>query len=372
MDWSWQLPDWPEFKYDPEDTSALEAVFLRECGRVVGAFTHLDPAAQEALKVDLLSDEAIKSSRIEGEILDRESVQSSIRRNLGLQVDRLRAVKPAEQGIADLLVDVYRTYEAPLSHEVLHRWHRMLMAGQLEGGALGNYRRGDDPMQIVTGDPFDPEVHFEAPPSSEVPREMERFVDWFNTGAGGGARVPLPALARGAIAHLYFETIHPFADGNGRIGRALAEKVLSQAAGQPILASLSQTIEANRKQYYAALAETRFTNEITGWVRYFAETVLLAIQDSLERVEFLIAKVRFFDRHETHLNVRQEKVLLRIFREGKAGFQGGLSAGNYLSITKTSPATARRDLAALVKMGALTRTGERKGTRYSLRLPPDP
>lgn len=368
MKWNWQLPDWPDFRYDCERMAALEAGFLLRHGQVTGAFQHLDASGRELLRVELLSDEAVETSRIEGQFLNRESVQSSIRRHFGLAVDRVRPVSPAEKGIAELLVETYRTYREPLSDAMLLRWHGMMMAGQLDDGSLGQYRSSPEPMQIISGDPFDPEVHFEAPPSTAVPGEMARFVGWFNASSPSGGESGIPALARAAITHLHFTTIHPFVDGNGRIGRALAEKALSQAAGEPLLASLSQTIEARRKDYYQALASTRFSNEVTDWVLYFGGMVLESIAGSLERVGFLIAKARFFARYQNSLNERQEKLLLRLFREGPRGFQGGLSAANYLSITRTTPATARRDLAALVQMGALSRTGERKGTRYWLRL----
>lgn len=371
MQWNWQLPDWPKFSYDAEAMAAMETVFLRESGRITGALSHLDESDRDTLRIELLSDEALKTSRIEGEILDRESVQSSLRKNFGLKVDRQRGVGPKEKGIADLLAETWRRFAEPLTDRALHEWHRMLMQGQLEAQSLGCYRSGEEPMQIVSGDPFDPEIHFEAPPSIQVAGEMTGFLEWFNRTAPAKKRIPLPALTRSALAHLHFETIHPFSDGNGRIGRAIAEKALFQADGQPIFLALSDAIESERKQYYEALAATRFTNEITAWLTWFGGAVLKSLENSIHRVDFLIQKTHFFDRFGSHLNPRQEKVLRRMFREGPAGFQGGLSAGNVVSITRTSPATARRDLGALVAMGALRKTGERKGTRYFLNLDRD-
>jgi Fic family protein len=368
MEWSWQRADWPEFTWDAPAMRAMENAFLHEAGEAGGAFAHLDLETRDALRIELLSDEALQTSRIEGEVLDRESVQSSLRKNFGIAVERERAVGPKERGIAELTVDAYRDFASPLSGETLHRWHGKLMQGQLAEGSLGCYRSGEEPMQIVSADSFDPEVQFEAPPATMVASEMERFFEWFNASAPTEERVPFPALTRSAIAHLYFETIHPFSDGNGRIGRAIAEKALSQAVGRPILVALSQAIEAERKQYYGALAETRFTNEVTGWVRWFGGGVLTAVADVRGRVEFLIQKAHFFDRHGGALNARQEKVLRRMFAEGRNGFEGGLSAGKYVKIARTSPATARRDLGKLVGKGALSKTGERKGTRYRLVL----
>ena len=196
---------------------------------------------------------------------------------------------------------------------------------------------------------------------------MKRFIAWFN-GTTPGAKNPLPALTRAGVAHLYFECIHPFEDGNGRIGRALAEKSLAQSLGQPSLIALAYTIERKRKDYYAALERNNKENEITDWLKYFAGTVLEAQHNTLERVAFYIAKARFYEKLRGRLNERQEKVVALMFREGVDGFKGGLSAENYISITRTSRATATRDLQDLVEKGALTKTGELRHTRYYLRL----
>ena len=179
----------------------------------------------------------------------------------------------------------------------------------------------------------------------------------------------LPALTRAAIGHLYFESIHPFEDGNGRIGRALAEKSLAQNIGQPSLISLAFTIERDRKAYYSELERHQRKLDIAGWIAYFSETILEAQQATIDRIAFFLQKARFYDRFRGRLNERQEKVIARIFREGITGFKGGLSAENYISITATSRATATRDLQQLVEMGALTRTGERRHTRYALQFP---
>jgi Fic family protein len=262
-------------------------------------------------------------------------------------------------------VDLYREFASPLSDELLFRWHQMLMNGRRDLKDVGRYRTEGDPMQIVSGPIHDPRVHFEAPPAADMPKEMARFIKWFNGTAPDGKR-PLPALTRAGIAHWHFVAIHPFEDGNGRIARALAEKALSQNLQQPALITLSHGINAKRKTYYDALAKDSRDNEITDWLLYFAETVLSAQKHAQELVDFLIAKTRYFDRMRGQLNERQEKVLLRMFREGPGGFEGGLSAEKYLRISGTSRATTTRDLQDLVDKGALMRTGERKGTRYHL------
>jgi Fic family protein len=196
---------------------------------------------------------------------------------------------------------------------------------------------------------------------------MRRFIKWFN-GTVPGGKDPLPAIARAGTAHLYFESIHPFEDGNGRIGRGLAEKALTQSFGQPALLALAATILKHRKSYYQALERANRRNEITDWLAWFAEIALEAQRRGIELVEFTLAKTKMFDRLRGQLNDRQQKALLRMFREGPDGFAGGLSATNYSTITGASPATTTRDLSGLVEKGALLRTGERRHARYALRL----
>lgn len=227
MKWNWQRSDWPRFSWDPLRLAKAEEHFLRETGVLLGSVRHLGPEELEQITVDAISTEAITTSEIEGEVLDRASVQSSIRRQLGLAADKRRA-RPAEQGIAEMTVDLYRGFAGPLSHEMLFAWHRMLMRGRRDLHAslkdLGRYRAGREPMQLVSGSSQSPQVHFEAPAASAVTAEITRFIQWFNRTAPRGGE-PLPALTRAGIAHLYFVSIHPFEDGNGRIGRAIAEKL---------------------------------------------------------------------------------------------------------------------------------------------------
>ncbi|WP_242526504.1 Fic family protein [Novosphingobium sp. KA1] len=222
-------------------------------------------------------------------------------------------------------------------------------------------------MQVVSGFSHEPKVYFEAPPSQDVSREMQSFLAWSAATSPEGRR-PLPGLTRAGIAHLYFVSIHPFEDDNGRVARALAEKVLSQAIGRPSLIALSHGIERKRGAYYDALEAANKHNEITTWLTYFAETVLDAQTHSLALVDFLITKTQFYDRFRDRFNERQARTIARMFREGLDGFTGGLSAANYITITGTSRATATRDLHELVDMGALRQTGTLKSTRYYLDL----
>jgi len=366
MTWNWQIPGWPDFRYDAAAIAPFEQRFLLSSGEILGAVHHVSPSERDQLRIDLLSDEAMKTSAIEGEMLDRKSVQSSLRHHLGLSPDSYPA-KPREQGVAELMVDVYSTYDEPLRHETLFRWHTMLLSHDRRLDTIGAYRRHGDAMQIVSGRLDRPTVHFEAPPSDQVSKEMDRYVEWFNRTACD-AKDPLPALTRAGLSHLYFESIHPFEDGNGRVGRALAEKSLAQNVGQPSLIALAFTIERERKAYYDQLERHQRTLDVTLWLEWFAETVLTAQQVTLDRVGFFIAKAHFYDRHRAQLNEWQAKAIERMFREGPDRFKSGLSAENYISITGTSRATATRDLQDLVEIGAITRTGERRYTRYWLNL----
>jgi Fic family protein len=367
MTWNWQKPEWPNFQWDRAQILAAEEQFLLGAGVVIGSVKHLSENEHKQLLVELMSGEALATSEIEGEILNRDSVQSSIQRQLGLATDKRRAT-PAEQGIAEMMVDLYRSFAAPLSCEMLFAWHRMVTSGRKDLADIGQYRTSQEPMQVVSGRIGNPKVHFEAPPSKQVPSEMKRFTSWFNRTAPQAAE-SLPAITRAGIAHLYFESIHPFEDGNGRIGRAIAEKATAQTVGQPVLLSLATTILAHQKGYYEALERANKKNDVTGWLTWFAEIAIEAQLHSVDQVEFLIAKTKMLDRLRGQINARQQKALLRMFAEGPKGFKGGLSAGNYSTITGASPATTTRDLLDLTERGALTRAGERKHARYTLSLP---
>jgi Fic family protein len=364
MPWIWQQPDWPAFRFHPALLTAREAFFLRQGGVVVGSMRHFPDEERLPLIVELMSTEALKTSEIEGDILDRGSVQSSLRRQFGLHSDA-RRVPPAEQGISQVLTDLYRHFAEPLEHATLFRWHAWLTQRRTDLNALGKYRTHPEPMQIVSGANYEPKIHFEAPPSTEVPREMERFIDWFNRTAPGREGA-LPNLVRAGLAHLYFECIHPFEDGNGRLGRALSEKALAQGTGQPTLTALSLTIQRRRKAYYEQLEVANKTLDTDQWLDWFADTVLEAQAYTLRWIEFLLAKTKLLDRLRGQINERQQKALLRMMAEGPDGFRGGLSAGKYTSLTGVPAATVRRDLGHLVELGALRRTGQLKGTRYWL------
>lgn len=362
MLWNWQHLEWPHFSFDSNLLLSFERRFAEGAGVVIGAARHLDEPDRQAFSIEIMSREALGTSAIEGELLNRDSVQSSIRRQLGLASDR-RGSTPVEAGIAEMMVTFSRTLVAPLDHDTLFAWHHMLMQGRRDLAAIGCYRRHGEPMQIISGADYAPRVHFEAPPSGAVPDEMERFLNWFHDTGPLGAH-PLPPVTRAGIAHLWFESVHPFEDGNGRIGRAIIEKALAQGLSTPVFTAVAGTFLKHRKAYYDHLARASRTLDITDWLLWFGEAVCAAQRQTIAQVEWILHKARLFARLDGRLNARQEKALLRLFATGPDGFEGGLSAGNYMRITGAPPATTTRDLAELVQLGALTRRGERKATRY--------
>jgi Fic family protein len=336
---------------------------------VLGILKHVEDDSKDDFLVEILSDEAVKTSEIEGEYLDRDSVQSSIKRNLGLDYKK-RRISPAEFGISEMMVDLYLNYSQPLTHDLLFQWHKMITNGRRDLTDIGCYRTHEDPMQIVSGRLDLPNVHFEAPPSKKIPAEMEKFVAWFNQIHQRTGKENMLPLAKAGMAHLYFVCIHPFEDGNGRIGRAIAEKSIAQSIDRPSLISLATIIEANKKKYYSLLEKSNTTLEITDWLTYFARTVLDALEHTLKRIDFLVEKTKFFDRYSNQLNERQLKVVKRLFDSGHKGFKGGLSAKNYMSISKSSASTATRDLHELIEKKILIKTGALKSTRYFLNVKP--
>lgn len=367
--WNWQQDDWPNFSYNKKKLDSLEDEYTRESGISIGVMRHLSKEDLDEFRIEIICNEALKTSEIEGEFLDRDSLQSSIFKEFGLGKKYLHGnIKPEEAGIAMMMKDLYTDFNSPLSHEILWAWHDKLLNGRTDL-ERGKYRTSDDDMRVVSGRIDKPKIHFIAPPASKITREMDRFISWFNKTAPRG-KVPLSPLIRAGITHLYFVTIHPFEDGNGRIGRALTEKALSQSLGKPTLISLSSTISDKKKDYYMILEHQNKNNQITPWLYYFGKTIIEAQKQTIKLVDFVIAKAKFFNAYETLLNPRQKKAILRIFKEGPRGFSGGFSAKNYMSIVKIPSATATRDLRNLVDKGIFTKTGKLKSTRYVLNFDP--
>lgn len=360
MSWNWQQKQWPKFTYDSAGLENPEREYARLMGSVTGMMKHVKSDDMDQIVVQMLSTEGVKTSEIEGELLNRDSVQSSIRRKLGLQASK-RKVEPAEAGIAEMMVEVYRNYNDPLSHKELHRWNAEVMQGRTDLETVGEYRTHDDPMQVVSGSLGMEKIHFEAPPSAKVTNEMGQFVHWFNDSVDD-----LPPLTRAGIAHLHSVSIHPYEDGNGRMARALVEKSLSQSMGTPALSGLSRQIVSKKSAYYDALERNNKNLDITDWLLYFADTAVKAKEYTLKSVERVLQKTAFYREFGSELNARQKKVIDKLYEAEPEGFEGGLSAGNYIAITKAPRATATRDLAKLVEMGILKKKGERRFARYWL------
>ncbi len=361
MPWNWELPDWPKFHYKPNLLIDTEKQFLLNVGSAFGYLKTIEAQERAQFTIEILSSEGLESARIEGEILDRESLQSSIRKHFGFQVTCKK--KEKESRMAKLLCDVYESFDQPLTHEMLAGWHFTLFENSSNIENIGNYRSHTEPMQIVSNRYGSSKVFFEAPPSERVFDEMTNFINWFNSKNNSKSM-----LGKAAIAHIYFESIHPFEDGNGRIGRLLVEKFLSQSVGQPILIAVSKLLEKQKKEYYANLETCNQTLDAQHWVKFFSSMILQAHEESTNLLYFLIQKSKMLNALSEQINARQTKVLLRMFAEGPTGFKGGLSAENYIAITKTTRATATRDLTDLVEKGALIKTGELRHTRYRLNL----
>lgn len=366
MPYNWQQPDWPHFRYDLTGIEETLFTLAEKTGRASGLLKGLTADAQLEATIEMMVVEAIKTSAIEGELLSRKDVLSSMRKNLGLETGHLSGDKRA-QGTAALMLAVRNSFAAPLSDETLFEWHRLIMTGHRHVAA-GQWRTHTEPMQVVSGAVGHEQVHFEAPPSSRIPEEMARFIQWFNETAPDGSKEIRKAAVRSALAHLYFESIHPFEDGNGRMGRALSEKVLSQGLGRPALLSLSQAIEAKRNDYYDALKEGQQSNDITSWITWFVNIVLEAQAQAEELIDFTLRKTRLFDRVRDQLNDRQMQIIRRMLEEGQDGFEGGMSAKKYMTITGASKATATRDLQELVEKGIFAPTGGGRSTRYQINL----
>lgn len=365
MIYNWQLKDWPHFVYDLSGFEDKLAEFIQRTGRLGGLAEGLTSGDQEDAIVEMMITEALKTSEIEGEYLNRRDVMSSIRKNLGLSTAH-QSMDKKSNGAALLMTTVRKGFKKPLTQKMLFEWHKLIMMGS-RGIKTGSWRKGIEPIQVVSGSIGREKVHFEAPPSQQVSDEMRQFITWFNQSKSDNAAIK-HAPVRSAIAHLYFESIHPFEDGNGRIGRAISEKAISQGLGQPVLMSLSEAIEGNKNKYYEALKKAQKSNEITEWLSYFIDTILDAQTRAEKLIKFTIHKARFFETFKPVLNNRQIKVIKRMLAEGPGGFEGGMSAQKYTAIAKTTKATATRDLQDLVKKGAFEVSGGGRSTRYELKV----
>lgn len=365
--YNWQFLEWPDFIYEVKEVQPLILAFAQETGEISGVIQGLSDELKQETLLQLMLSEAVKTSEIEGEYISREDVISSIRNNLGLNETLINVKDHRAGGVARLMLEVRKSFDQPLSLNMLKVWHNILMTGARNVNP-GQWRIGAEPMQIISGTYGREVVHYEAPPSSDVPKEMERFVQWYNKATFPLKGEVAEAVLRSAVAHLYFESIHPFEDGNGRIGRAIAEKALSQSIGRPVMLSLSKIIERDRATYYAALKEAQQSLDITAWINYFAAVILEAQRDAKAMVQFTLKKAQFFDRYKHQLNERQLKAINKMLEKGADGFEGGMTAKKYIGISKASKATATRDLQQLQEMGVLIQEGAGRSVKYQLNL----
>ncbi|MCB1758648.1 MAG: Fic family protein [Gammaproteobacteria bacterium] len=370
MRWIWQQPGWPDFRYDKSALEDRELAFRINSERLAGSFDALPMASREDATVDLMLSEAIKTSAIEGEDLDRESVRSSL---LSLITsDTLPANSDQKAaGAASLLVDVRKNWQTSLTHDLLGKWQSMAVPEQRFRPILrGVYRNDPSPMQIMSGPYGREQVHYEAPPATRVPDEMGGFVDWYNQTGPLGEDNAKNGIARAGIAHLWFEVIHPFDDGNGRVGRAIADHALSQSLGYPTTACLATAMEADKKAYYLQLEKaSRGSLDVNFWLDYFADTIIKAQAIAREEVNFVVSKTRFYAAYGNQLNNRQARMVSRVFAEGRKGFEGGITTRKYEAITKCPNRTASRDLSNLVAKGIIIPLpGGGRTTRYELAI----
>lgn len=361
--WIWQRPEWPRLRWDQGALAPLLARARLAQGKALGATRLLDAGLTLEAAAAILVEDGLTTSAIEGERLDLDVVRSSVARHLGLPTAGLPAPPRAVDGLIEVLLDATRRHDKPLTAERLFGWHAALFPSGRSG--LHTIRsgelRGDEPMQVVSGGAGRERIHFVAPPRKGLEAELSNFMAWFEA-----RPAELDGLIRAGVAHLWFVTLHPFEDGNGRLARALTDMALSQDERQPQrLFSLSAQILRERKAYYAVLERTqRGGLDITDWLAWFLEQVGASANAAEKTVANILAKARFWLRHQgTDLSGRQRKVLNRLLDAGPEGFEGGITTRKYMSLTKTSRVTAYRELADLVEKGCLTPTG--KGGRSS-------
>ena len=376
--WVWQQSNFPEFTFDTSKVKGLIRRYDEVCGMLYGTHETLTKESQHEANIDVMVAEAISTAEIEGENLNRNSVRNSLRRQLGLSHDRNEKDQKSE-GVASILLASRSDPDKNLDEDTLFDWHRNILG---DGKSLihpdlkvGQWR--DEPMQIVSGPIGFEDVDYEAPPPEKVPELMNDFLEWFND---EGAQDQSSVLnsdycvgpVRSAVAHLWFEVVHPLDDGNGRVGRAIADLALVKDNDKPALFSLSHVLSQHRNDYYEELGKASKQLDITDWVVWFSQRSIDAQLEARKVVMAVLEKTRFWDEveklPEDSLNPRQEKVLKSLFLHEPSGFEGGMTAKKYMNLTKTSKATATRDLADLAEKNCLVMTGGGRSTKYQLNL----
>ena len=344
-----------------------------EQGRALGQLAAVGLIDGQAASRDFWIQETLATAAIEGQKLDLDAVRSSVCRRLGLAASDGPHDRDVE-GLVEMMQDAITGHDRPLDEDRLCRWQSALFPGGTVGVrriAVGRYRDHADPMQIVSGPPGREVVHYAAPPSAEVAAEMQQLLAWLALTPNTPAAEGINGIARAALAHLWFESIHPFEDGNGRLGRAVAEMALAQDLGRDIRwFSLSAVLLERRADYYTALNQAqRGGLDVTPWVRWFTQAFAAAcvkaqaaITQATRRAEFRLRAAHYGG------NDRQRKVLARLLEAGDGGFLGGLTADRYAKLTAVSKATATRDLADLLQAGLLVVQGVGKATRYAVNV----
>jgi Fic family protein len=361
-----ELPDWPNLRWSDEQLAQpLPAVRHRQ-GRLIGHMEALGFPLREEAVLQALTEDVIKSSEIEGEVLDREQVRSSIARRLGMDIGGLVEADRNVEGVVEMMLDATQNYAQPLTAERLFGWHAALFPTGRSGMSritVGAWRTAEaGPMQVVSGPIGRERVHYEAPASERLDADMSRFLDWFETAA------PDPVLKAG-IAHLWFVTIHPFDDGNGRIARAIADLALARAEGSAQrFYSMSAQIRTERKAYYDMLERAQKGDlDITPWLLWFIGCLDRAFDGAETILASVMRKARFWESVAGQpLNERQRKVVNRLLD----GFEGKLTNAKWAAITKASSDTALRDINDLLRRGILEKEpAGGRSTSYTLVLP---
>jgi len=362
----WEQQAWPSLTWNEKTLCRLLSSVSREQGRLLGKMEALGFDLRREAHLRTLTEDVVKSSEIEGESLDTEQVRSSIARRLGMDIGGLVAADRDVEGVVEMMLDATGNYTEPLTAERLFDWHASLFPTGRSGMhtiRVGSWR--DDasgPMQVVSGPLGKQKSHFEAPPADRLPAEMERFLRWFEEPSETD-----PLLIAG-LAHLWFVTIHPFDDGNGRIARAIADLALARTEGSSQrFYSMSAQIRRERNDYYKALEHTQKGDcDITPWQDWFLNCLLRSISGAQETLSAVLDKARFWERFGTQaLNERQIKVLNRMLD----GFEGKLTTSKWAKLAKCSQDTAYRDILDLIKRGALQKDpGGGRSTSYSLRV----
>jgi Fic family protein len=362
----WERPDWAMLTWRDASIATPLAAVRHDQGRLIGRMEALGFKLREEAVLQTLTQDVVKTSEIEGEQLDATQVRSSLARRLGIDIGTLPPTDRNVEGIVEVTLDATRNYLAPLTAERLFAWHTVLFPTGRSGMTrirVGDWR--DDstgPMQVVSG-PFGQErVHFAAPPAEQVAAEMDAFLAWLN------APPTTDPVIKAALAHLWFVTIHPFEDGNGRIARAIADLALARSENSPQrFYSMSAQIRAERTAYYDQLERTqKGGTDVTAWILWFLECLGRAIHGADGVLAAVIAKAQFWERPGTFsLNERQIKVLNRLLDE----FEGKMTSSKWATIAKCSQDTANRDIGALIDLGLL-RKGEGGGrsTHYEVVL----